>query len=518
MGSSSTTTERRTQSVNPYVQARFDPVWTQASSLISTPFTPYAGTLAAPLSGLERQAQDLAQAGLGRGAGAVAQGAQAAAGASAYAPLSVTAPQLGGVSAGPAALAEARGYAPVLGQAPGAGPATRVDSAAFDRSAVRDVGDGGLDLARIAALQDPYQDQVLQASLGDLDRARRMSLNDQAGDFTKAGAFGGSRQGVADSLTNGAFMKQAAELSANLRSQGWEQASRLAEAEAARRQTAQGQNQQADLTAAGQTAGFRQQGALADAEAQNSLGQFNANLGLQGLLANLQAQNAAAQFGAAAGNAASSQNAEALNARGQFDANLAQQLALANAQNSLAAQQANQSAGLQGQTLNLSAAGLLGELGGRQQQMGLLDLNTLAELGGTARGVDQAAAQAAYQEFLRQQQYPMAQAGMLQGLLGALPAAGTLANSRSTGTTSQPVSPMQAIGTGLQLAMMFSDARLKRNVEDLGRDTRGRRWVSFTYVDGQPGCGVVAQEVERHCPEAVFDHLTGFKMVDYGRL
>jgi hypothetical protein len=52
---------------------------------------------------------------------------------------------------------------------------------------------------------------------------------------TQAKAFGGSRQGVQSSLTNAAALKQAADLSANMRNQGYGQAAQLA-------QYARGQN------------------------------------------------------------------------------------------------------------------------------------------------------------------------------------------------------------------------------------------------------------------------------------
>jgi hypothetical protein len=52
---------------------------------------------------------------------------------------------------------------------------------------------------------------------------------------TSAKAFGGSRQGVQASLTNAAALKQAADLSANMRQQGYGQAANLA-------QYARGQN------------------------------------------------------------------------------------------------------------------------------------------------------------------------------------------------------------------------------------------------------------------------------------
>jgi hypothetical protein len=74
------------------------------------------------------------------------------------------------------------------------------------------------------AFLNPYTDSVVKTSLDDLARARdiqRVSDNQSA---TRAGAFGGSRQGVADSLTNDAYLRNVASTSANLRSGAYDRA------------------------------------------------------------------------------------------------------------------------------------------------------------------------------------------------------------------------------------------------------------------------------------------------------
>jgi hypothetical protein len=73
----------------------------------------------------------------------------------------------------------------------------------------------------IGQYMNPYEDSAIQASLGDLDRFRQMAVS-QTGDAAQsAGAFGGSRHGVAESLTNADFGRQAGLLSANMRAQGF---------------------------------------------------------------------------------------------------------------------------------------------------------------------------------------------------------------------------------------------------------------------------------------------------------
>ena len=81
----------------------------------------------------------------------------------------------------------------------------------------------------INAFMNPYQEDVINRSLGDVETSRQMAdLRDRQA-ATGAKAFGGSRQGVQASLTNAAALKQAADLSANMRQQGYGQAANLAQ-------------------------------------------------------------------------------------------------------------------------------------------------------------------------------------------------------------------------------------------------------------------------------------------------
>jgi hypothetical protein len=63
-------------------------------------------------------------------------------------------------------------------------------------------------------------------------------------------------------------------------------------------------------------------------------------------------------------------------------------------------------------------------------------------------------------------------------------------------------------------AMMFSDIRLKHNVKRIGK-WLGHNVYTWTWIWGQPGCGVMAHEMPE---EYVAVHRTGYLMVDYGRL
>ena len=80
----------------------------------------------------------------------------------------------------------------------------------------------------LSAYQNPYQQDVIDASLADLERSRQMMLNNQAGEATKAGAFGGSRQGVYEAETNRAFADQVAKTTAGLNAANFNQAQQAA--------------------------------------------------------------------------------------------------------------------------------------------------------------------------------------------------------------------------------------------------------------------------------------------------
>lgn len=124
--------------------------------------------------------------------------------------------------------------------------------------------------ADLSSYLNPELDNVVSRSLQGVERNRQMQRVNDSQSATAAGAWGGSRHGVADALTDEAALRTAGDLEANLRSQAFE-------------------------NAAGRWA--------ADRSAQMQADQFNANAGLQGanfqlgaagLLGNLGAQQQAA--------------------------------------------------------------------------------------------------------------------------------------------------------------------------------------------------------------------------------
>lgn len=73
----------------------------------------------------------------------------------------------------------------------------------------------------IGQFMNPYTDMVTGNTLQDLERQRQMATNTMGAQATQAGAFGGSRHGIADAATNQAFARQGAQTFGNLQSQGF---------------------------------------------------------------------------------------------------------------------------------------------------------------------------------------------------------------------------------------------------------------------------------------------------------
>ena len=81
----------------------------------------------------------------------------------------------------------------------------------------------------IQQFMNPYENEVVQRALGDVGASLETQRLKDRQAATAAKAFGGSRQGVAESLTNAAAIKQAADTAAQLRAQGYGQAAGLAQ-------------------------------------------------------------------------------------------------------------------------------------------------------------------------------------------------------------------------------------------------------------------------------------------------
>jgi len=195
----------------------------------------------------------------------------------------------------------------------------------------------------VGSYMNPYTQAVRENALSDLESARRAAIQQTGERATQARAFGGSRQGVAEALTNQGFAKQAATLGTTLNEQAFNQAMALQGQDIARQQAADLANQQAGL----QGAQFR--------------------LGAAGQLGNLAAQQQALRIG---GGQAVMQAGEARRALEQQQMDAIRNIGLQRlgvVQSSLGAQPAN--LGMVAQTpysQNVGAGLLGGALAGSQ--------------------------------------------------------------------------------------------------------------------------------------------------------
>lgn len=81
----------------------------------------------------------------------------------------------------------------------------------------------------IKQFMNPYETDVVQRALADVGSSLETQRLKDRQAATAARAFGGSRQGVQESLTNAAAIKQAADTAAQMRAAGYGQAAQLAQ-------------------------------------------------------------------------------------------------------------------------------------------------------------------------------------------------------------------------------------------------------------------------------------------------
>ena len=95
----------------------------------------------------------------------------------------------------------------------------------------------------IASYMNPYTESVRKNALADLESARQAAIQQTGERATAARAFGGSRQGVAEALTNQGFAKQAATLGTTLNESAFDKAMAMQQADIGRRSAADIANQ-----------------------------------------------------------------------------------------------------------------------------------------------------------------------------------------------------------------------------------------------------------------------------------
>jgi len=163
---------------------------------------------------------------------------------------------------------------------------------------------------RIDALRNPYEAAVVDATLADFDVNAERTRAQQAAQAAGAGAFGGSRFGVREAVTEGELARARAAQQAGLLADSYNFAAGLANEDAGRQQQANITNAQLGTQANLANAELGMQGILANMGALNDAGRFNAAAFNQQSLANAGMTNDARAFSADAGNRASLQNAQ----------------------------------------------------------------------------------------------------------------------------------------------------------------------------------------------------------------
>ena len=351
---SKTKTNTQTMTADPTTLAREGQMWRTANTLASQPHQAYGGDRVAGMTPMMEQGAAALPGAVAAGGGAVNAGLGMATAAGAYDPTMVNAHQ-----AGPVAQVGGDAISQWLKASGGGGSVGARDVTSVDAA------------AKMGQYVNPYTGQVVDAALSDLDRQRQRAVMQTQAQKMAGGAFGGSRHGVSDSLTNEAAIRAAGALSGELRGKAFDTAAGLGAADANRDLQGQMSNQQADV----------------------ATGTANLNAGLS-------------RFGTMAG--IGTFNAGAMNNAEQFNAGMRQ-----------TAETTNQGAGLTANGQRLAAAGTMGNLGQTQQNMALQGADALYKGGQIEQGIEQAEKNAAYEAWQMKQADPFNKLGFLQGFQGS---------------------------------------------------------------------------------------------------
>src|SRR5210317_130669 len=262
----------------------------------------------------------------------------------------------------------------------------------------------GLLDADISAYQSPYQQQVIDFALQDIQRQSDLARGQAQSRAIKSGAFGGSRSALIESEATRPFAEQAARTAASLRQSGFQQAQQAAQADLARQQQLGVFGAEQAQQRALQQAQLEQQAGLTGFEAQKQRALEQARLQQEaGLLGSQQAQARALE------------QARLAQQTGMAELDIAGRTAMMQPELELRARQ--QQAGLLGGQLEdqYRSLGLLGGVGQQQQQL-------------QQRAMDQA-----YNEFLRASGYGQQQLSTLLSGLSGMPSLVSTTGKKKTG-------------------------------------------------------------------------------------
>lgn len=302
----------------------------------------------------------------------------------------------------------------------------------------------------------PFIQQALEPQMREATTsAKRAQLVEDLG-AARQGTYGGSRQLLAGMERERNLQQQLGDIYGRGMQSAYEQAQQQFNTEQQARQAAQQANLQARLgvqqlgTQTGLQAALANLDAASQANVQNLAAQLqtqglNANQALQAALANQQAglesqrlTDISAQFGASQ----------------QMQASLANQQAQMEAQR--LAEQSRQFGAQQG-LAGLAQAGqmaqTMGNLGQYQQQADLSRLGMQQQVAAQEQALQQQGLDIAYQDFLRQRDYPMEQLQQYSSLLRGVP---VTPSTTQTAYAPTPSLGAQLAGAGLSAASLYN--------------------------------------------------------------
>jgi Chaperone of endosialidase len=168
----------------------------------------------------------------------------------------------------------------------------------------------------------------------------------------------------------------------------------------------------------------------------------------------------------------------------------------------------NELAGLQ------AASGLTGQAAGNAQNITTTQGQNLLAAGDAQRQIEQGQLDTNYEDFLNEQNFNKEQLSWLSNILN--PQSNIYSTQTSTQKGGGSSKLGQAVGIAASVAGMFSDERIKENIEPVGQLDNGLTVYKYNFIgEPQTQIGVMAQEVEKVNPEAVTENKDGIKMVDY---
>lgn len=346
---------------------------------------------------------------------------------------------------------QGRGYNATTGRAQGYG-AANVGSTGYNAAGMQA---GQLANTDLSAYKNQYESDVISGLQGDALRSQQMASNELGAQATRAGAFGGSRHGIAEGTMAAENQRNLNNQIAGLRQSGFQNAQQMGLADIGNRMTAAQANQAAQNTASQFGASAANQAALSNQAAQNVARQFGAGAQNQMTANNLSALNAAGQFGAQAQNvanqftagaantaaannmgalnAAGQFGAQAQNAAGQFNAQAANNMTQANQNAAMQAMMANQTAGLAGSQQRLGAANQMGGQANTAFNMGQTLNNNLSQQGAMQQALQQMVMDRASNQYAGYQQSPYTALSAMTGALGASPSPMSAQTSQQRG-------------------------------------------------------------------------------------